>query len=303
MWDESYVPSVTCPRIEEDRFILDAFNESDDSKYEFLFDVKAKHLSVEKYDSKKILSTTYNIGKLIEEQFTMHVSDAVDNQKIISNVFLKAVFETHYEFQGRYKSIYTDIKNELGLNPLDNSDCLEGSSNYDKLVKALREYEHSMYINKIESLFASYGINRKYYNKLIKYINSWYKYCGVSKNDTLSSESRENFFPIIMLSYSIYKLIHDERTTDSVSINYNIVKSDKLKSIKNQANTKKRAIEISIKNVNDLIKLLAINFIGLNGYGYIYCSECGNLYPGTQKRKTCSEICKKIRNGSYNKKV
>ena len=289
MWNEEYVASVKDVRVKVDNYIITDINASNGEEYEFLFKLTTNFKHIEKYDTKKMLVSAYNVGKIIDDKFTykdylVNSNDTKDIKLVRRNLFLRASYETNLEYQAQSKKINEQLNKDLDEEIRANNDI-----NREKVRKELeREIEKGIYRRKIDELFKLYNIQEKDYNNLIKSIKKFVLVCGVPRVNKTMSIHEQNLFSVILISHKIYTFIKNKGKYP-------------LESKQTQTMTKEGKCKLEFDTVNDLLYSLAINYFAFKQYGYIICKVCGKMAVGNRKKQTCSERCKKIRNGSYNK--
>ncbi len=293
MWDEKYVVSVEHPKVKVDNYIVSNIEKMDNQEYEFIFQYDTDLKKLKELNTKEMLVKTYNLGKFVNEKFTfdgfIEVVDKNTNKRvpkiIKNNIFLKAREETHLEYFGRLKSISKQVEKKLNIDiKVDKYDSDKREAYNDEL----RKIEKEIYVRRVEGQFKLYNVQDEDYNKLLELLNDWIKTCGLTERDVDLTEKQQNIFPIILLSHQIYLFIEnglphlEAKFTQTMSEDYHF--------------------EMNFDTVNDLIYSLAMNYFIFDRNGYIICEVCGLMHEGNRKKKTCSEVCKKKRNGSYNKK-
>lgn len=293
-WTEDYKVNVRTPSVKIDTFTVSNIGLKDNKEYEFLYEYETNFEKVENIDIKKMLEKTYNIGLMMEKTFSFedcHVNidkntGSIQTTEFKSNIFIKALAYARYQTGTRINSILEETYKELNMKQSKKNPILK------KLyIKKMNEVSHNLYVERIKELSKEHKINNKDFKKLNKLLEDWIRTCGlpVLKMDTPSQFI--NMFPIVLFSQSIYNFINHSITKLEVNITHSM-----------EYINGKYVDNLTVETINDLIKFLAMNFCKSGGYNYITCEVCGNLVIGTKRRHTCSEVCKKKRNKSYNKK-
>lgn len=287
VFNPDYVVNVDYPNIIIDNFLVSELEIKTDEEYTFKFRSDEKLVKLTKLNTKNMLINTYNLGKYIYKKFN-YTYENDESKQIIKNLFISALYEQQYEFQGRLKSITKDIEKKLNINLKTDKNNIEKMNLF---YKERRKVEYEIYLQKINELMKKHEINQKDYINLISLINKWLKTCGLSKKDIDLLNEEQNILPIVLLAYKIFLYLETGYPQMQIKITYTTT---------GEINNTK--MELSVETVNDLLYYLAMGYRVFNGYGYIICEVCGNMAEGHKGKHTCSEICKKIRNGSYNKK-
>ena len=287
MWEENYVASVKNIRVKIDNYMINDLTPSDNEDYEFLFKYNTYFKHIEKYNTKKMLVSAYNVGKIINEKFTYDDIIDINSKTVVKrNIFLKASYEANLAYQGQPKRVYKEIIEEI------EKEKQKGNNEIDKKLlekKLRRRIEKEVYKKHLEWLFKMNNINEKDYKNLIKAIKKFVEACGVPNVKDGINAQEQNLFSVILISDKIYKFIKSGGKYT-------------LESKQTQTMTKEGICKFEFDTVNDLLYSLAINYFAFKSQGYIICDVCHKMAEGNAKKKTCSETCKKIRNGSYNKK-
>lgn len=289
MFDEKYVVSVMHPDVKIERYFVDNITELEKQDYEFLFKANTNFEKMNNLNTKKIFLSTYNLGKFVHEKFTFQsqieipeeTSHKFINKEINRNIFLTALYETNLEYQGRMKEIYTKSKEKIHIGV---NDSITDEKNRVLFFKELRKAQREIYLRKVEGQFKLNNITQKDNEKLLKLLNNWVKCCGLSKFELNASKNKTNLFSIILLAHKVYLFIKNDISDLEVNIIYSITR----KGSNCETN-------ISVETINDLIYFLVMNYFKFDGYGYVFCEQCGSIVEGNKKKKTCSERCKKAR--------
>lgn len=293
MWNENYVASVRNIKVKVDNYIITDIKKGENEDYEFLFELSTKFDKLTNHDSKQMLTCVYNIGQKIDEKFTytdyVEVYDETSKskklEKVKRNIFLRARNDTHTEYFSRIKELHKQTEKELNIKmPKENYDI-----NKVTLFNArLREKEKDIYKRRVEEQFKLNNIQEEDYKDLIKLIEKYIEVCGTPPTKNSLSTYEQGLFSIILMSYKIYLFIESDGEYFIEAHHTQTMEKGKYK--------------MEFDTINDLLYSLAMNYFIFKKGGYIFCEVCGKMAIGKYGRMTCSEVCKKIRNGSYNKK-
>ena len=278
--------NINSPTIKNDRFVVLDSKEKDNEKYEFIYDLKTNMEKINSFDARKILESTYNLGKMIDK---FNYKDSINSQStsdeihFTSNIFLEASDKANYIFFAGIKHRALDFAQEhnIEIKEIHNNKDLK-----ELFYKENRLIQKDLYNKMLEELFIKHGIQKKDINNLYKAINKWIKTCGLTEKELKFSKNQLNIFPIIIFCHKIYSIIQNEDIENlEVKINYKIKK-----------NNENVTTELSVDTISDLVYLLTMNYFIFNKENYIFCEVCGNMATGRSSKKTCSVKCKKIRN-------
>ena len=284
--NKDYVVSIKNTKVKITNYEVEKIEMLDNEQYEFLFKYTTHFKELTSYNTKRLLTNVYNIGKWVHEHFTY--DDALLNSNneyeiIKRNLFLRAKYNTDFECAAQPKSFDKQIKDALKLNNIT-------EENYKKAYsEQRRKIEKAIYVRNTEELFRQYNVTKSEYNTLIKLICNFVKAFGIYTTNNELEEQEQSLFSIILLSHKVYLFIE---SGGKKQLEVNIT----------QTLSKDMKCEMMYNTTNDLIYSLAINYFAFNRNGYIICEVCGQMAEGNQKKKTCSERCKKIRNKSYKQK-
>jgi len=294
MFNENYLVSVRNPKVKIDNVLVSNIKECDNEDYEFLFEITTDYKKLEKKETREILSTTYNIGKLVEEKFTfddylINPNDTHDFKLIRQNLFLKIRNDTNIEYNGSLLRINKEIEKEYDIKmPRDKYDI----NKVNIFNQRHRNKEKEIYRRRINEEFERHNIKEEDYKDLIKLIKHFVKLCGVPPLNTEITKYEQSLFSILFLSHNVYLFMNNKGNKK--------IEAKHTQTLKVERNKKRYNMEFD--TINDLIYSLAINYILFDGYSYIFCCVCGRMAPGKKGKNTCGEVCKKKRNGHYNEK-
>lgn len=284
-FNPDYVVEVKHCKVIADRYKIESIGINEDKEYEMAFQMGISSKKYEQMETKKILVNTYNLGQLVEQKFIHKEENPHTKEIITTNIFFYALYEQQLEFIGRLKSITQEIENKLNMN------LIEDRQNEEKMKLFFEErykVQHEIFLRKLDYAFKKFGITKHDYNDLIRFIKNWIKSCGISEEEINLADAKQHIFPIIQLALKIYSYIETGNPPMEYTIKYKTIGD-----INNQR------LERSFDNLNQLIYYLASGYHAFKRSGYIICEVCGKLAPGQTNKYTCSEKCKKIRNGSY----
>lgn len=290
MWNDKI--SIKQPIVKVDYFEVTSLEESENKEYEFLFNYSIKFKEIKEFNVKKVVEKTYNLGKLIDDKFTYigvqfvnNKSNKKDYVEVKKNIFLKAINDTHFEVYSRINSLYQDAQEKF-KNVTDNDGTITIE---DFVIKEKEKLEHEIYVRRLKEMFKEYKINNKDESALKRNLKLWAKTCGLSEDNV--TNNRVNLFPIILLSHQMY--LYTLHKVNLLEVNV----TQTMEYING-----KYVSNMFVETINDLIYYLFMHFCKSEGHNFIICDICGNLAVGTKAKHTCSERCKRIRNGNYNKK-